>query len=74
MHFLHCMWLSYIRSCTKDPSDEFLANRWHVYNQFMGLGNPSEVVVHYLLIGKVFGLNYWDEFPIVSALVCMVTD
>ena len=39
----------------------------------MGLGNPLEVVVHHLLIGGMTGLGYWDEFPMVSALVCMVT-
>ena len=32
-----------------------------------------EVVVYYLLIGKMVGLGYWDEFPMVSALMCMVT-
>ena len=39
----------------------------------MGLGNPLEIVVHYLLIKGIVGLGYQDEFPIVSALVCMVT-
>ena len=39
----------------------------------MGLGNPLEVVVHYLLIGGIVGLSYRDEFPMVSALVCIVT-
>ena len=39
----------------------------------MGLGNPLEVVVHYLLIGGMIGLGYRDGFPMVSALVCMVT-
>nr|CAN65564.1 hypothetical protein VITISV_030136 [Vitis vinifera] len=37
----------------------------------MGLGNPLKVVVHHLLIGVV-GLGYWDEFLMVSALVCRV--
>ena len=27
---------------------------------------------HHLLIGRMTGLGYWDEFPIVSALLCMV--
>ena len=40
----------------------------------MGLGNPLEVVVHHLLIGGRTGLGYQDEFPMVSVLVCMVTD
>ena len=39
----------------------------------MGLGNPFEVVVYYLLIGGMASLGYRDGFPIVSALVCMVT-
>ena len=39
----------------------------------MGLGNLLEDVVHHLLIGGKVGLGYRDEFPMVSALVCMVT-
>ena len=39
----------------------------------MGLGNPSEVIVHYILIGGMVGLGHRDKFPIVGALVCMVT-
>ena len=39
----------------------------------MGLGNPLEVIVHYLLIGRMTGPTYQDEFPMVSALVFMVT-
>ena len=38
----------------------------------MGLGNPLEVVVHHLLIGGMTSLNYYDEFLMESALVCMV--
>ena len=38
----------------------------------MGLGNPLETVVHHLLFGGIDGFAYWDEFPMVSALVCMV--
>ena len=65
--FLHCTWLRCIRSCTKDLSYGFL-----VHNQFMGLGNPLEVLVHHLLIEGMIGLGYLDGFPMVSALVCMV--
>ena len=72
LHFLHCMWLRYIRSYTKDLSHGFLANRWLVHNRFMGLGNPLEVVVHHLLIGWITGFGYRDGFPMVSVLVCMV--
>ena len=39
----------------------------------MGLGNPLESVVHHLLIEEMDGLDYRDEFPIMSALVCMTT-
>ena len=39
----------------------------------MGLGNPSEVIVHYILIGGMVGLGHRDKLPIVGALVCMVT-
>ena len=39
----------------------------------MDLGNPLEVVVHYLIIEGMIGLGHRDRFPMVSALVCMVT-
>ena len=39
----------------------------------MGLGKPLEVVVYHFLIGGMTSLGYWDKFPMVSALVCMVT-
>ena len=39
----------------------------------MDLGNLLEVVVHRLLIRGMTSLGYWDKFPLVSALVCMVT-
>ena len=39
----------------------------------MDLSNLVKTVVHYLLIGGMFGFGYRDEVPIVSALVCMVT-
>ena len=60
LYFLHYMWLRCIRSCKKNLSHGFLANRWLVHSQFMGLNNPLEVVMHH-------------RFPMVSALVCMVT-
>ena len=37
-----------------------------------GLRQPIKAIVHYLIIGGMIGLDYWDEFPMVSALVCMV--
>ena len=39
----------------------------------MDLGSPLVVVMHYLLIEGMTGLSYRDGFPMVSALVCMVT-
>ena len=39
----------------------------------MGLGNPLKVMVHHLLIGGMARLGYQDRFPMMSALVCMVT-
>ena len=38
----------------------------------MDLDNPIKTIVHYLLIGGMDGLNYWDEFLMMSALVCMI--
>ena len=73
LHLWHCIWLRCIRNCIEDSSHGFLANRWLVHNQFMGLGNPLEVVVYYLLIGGMIGLGYRDMFLMLSALVCMVT-
>ena len=60
LHLLNCTWIRCIRSCIEDLSGGFLANRWLVHSQFMGLNNPLEVVMHH-------------RFPMVSALVCMVT-
>ena len=39
----------------------------------MGQGNPLKVVVHHLLIGRMGSLGSQVGFPMVSALVCMVT-
>ena len=39
----------------------------------MGLGNLLDIVVHFLLIGGMVSLGHQDKFPIVGALVCMVT-
>ena len=43
------------------------------HSQFVGLGNPLGILVHDLLIGGMTDLSYWDEFPMVSTLMCMVT-
>ena len=72
LHLLYCTRLRCIMSFIKDLSHGFLVNRWLVHSRFMGLGNPLEVIVHHLLIRGMAGLGYWDEFPMVSALVCMI--
>ena len=72
-YLLHCTWLRCIRSCIEDLSHKFLENRWLVHSRFMSLSNPLESVVHHLLIGGMTGLGYRDRFPMVSALVCMIT-
>ena len=72
LHFLHYTWLRCIRICIEDLSHRFLANRWFVHCLFMGLGYSLEVVVHYILIGGMTGLSYWDGFPMVGAPVWMV--
>ena len=37
-----------------------------------GLKQPIKGCNHHLLIGGMTSLGYWDGFPMVSALVCMV--
>ena len=39
----------------------------------MGLGNLYEVLVQYLLIKRMTFHSHWDRFPMMSALVCMLT-
>ena len=34
----------------------------------MDLRNPLKIVMHYLLIGEMIGLGYYDVFHMVSAL------
>ena len=38
----------------------------------MDLGNPVEIIVHYLLIRGMTCFDCQDGFPMLSALVCMV--
>ena len=49
LHLLHCTWLGFIRTCTKQLIHGILTNRWLVHNWVMGLGNLLEVVVVSLL-------------------------
>ena len=72
LHLLHYTWLSCIRSSIEGLSHGFLANKWLVHSQFMGLDNPLKAIVHHLLIGEMTSLNYWDGFSMMSALVCMI--
>ena len=39
----------------------------------MNLDNPLEIVAHYLLIKGMTYLDHHNKFPMMSALVCMVT-
>ena len=39
----------------------------------MDLGNPFEVIIHYLLIERMISLGHWDRVPMVNALIYMVT-
>ena len=72
LHLFHCTLFRCIKSCTENLSHGFLANRWLVHSRFMGLGNPLETIVHHLQIEGMTSLGYWDGFPMVSTLVCMV--
>ena len=67
------MWFKCLKSCIENLSHWFLANRWLVHNWFIDLGNSLDVVVHHLLIGGMVGFGHRNEFPMVSALVCMIT-
>ena len=53
----------------KYTSHKFLVNRLLVHKQSMGKGN----ILEHLLFGRMIGLGHQDGFPMVSALVCMVT-
>ena len=57
----------------EDSSHGFFTNKWLIHNRFMGLSNPLEAIMHYLLIGGMNYLSYRDKFPMISKLVCMVT-
>ena len=36
------------------------------------IGNPVEIIMHFFQIGEMICLDYLDEFPMVSVLMCMV--
>ena len=65
--------LSALGVVLKSKSLGFLTSLWVVYNWFINLGNPFEIVVHYLLIRGMTCLDQQDEFPMMSVVVCMVT-
>ena len=66
---LHCTWLGWIRSYTKDTSHGFLVSRKVIRSWFIDLGNPVETIVHHFLIGGMTYLDHRDRFPMVGALV-----
>ena len=39
----------------------------------MNLSNLIEIVMHYILIGRMTYLSHCDDFPMVSVLMCIVT-
>ena len=39
----------------------------------MDLGNPLEVIIYYLLIRRIVGLDHRDRVLMVNVLVCIVT-
>ena len=54
----------------EDLSHGFLASSRYIKSlQFMDLGNPLKVIMHYLLIGGMTDLSYKNGVPI----VCIVT-
>ena len=71
---MHYTWLGCIRSYKEDPNwSRVPCNRWLVHSQFVSLGNPLKVVRHHLLIREMTCFNYRDGFPMVCALVFVVT-
>ena len=72
-HHLHCTWLECIRSYIEDTSHGFFAEWWVVHSGFIDFDNLVKIIVHYLLVGGMTCLGHWDEFPMVSAQVYMVT-
>ena len=87
LSYIYLLFISSIQVCTtwivhylgelgiarKIQSHGFLASWWIVHNIFINLGNPSQVIVYYLLIGEMICLDHQNEVPMVSVLVCAVT-
>ena len=71
LHQLHCTWFECIRSCTKHPSYRFFTG-WWVSQLVYILKQSIEIIIHYLIIRWITCLGHRNEFPIVSALVCMI--
>ena len=72
-YHLYYTWFRFIKSYTENTSHGFLAKWQMVHNQFINLGNPIGIVVHYLQIEGMTYLNYQDSFPMMSIVVCMIT-
>ena len=56
----------------RDPSHMFHASKQFIDNRFMDLGNPFEIIVHYLLIGERTCLGHRNGSSMMNALVYMV--
>ena len=70
----HCIWFECIRRYMENSNHRFFIGRWLVYNQFMSLSNTFEAMLYHFLLGGMIGLTInYDEFSMVSALMCMVT-
>ena len=58
----------------EDPSHKFLTKKQLVHSWFMGLNNLLKIVVHHFLIGRITGFGYQNEFPMMSALMCVYSN
>ena len=52
------LYIRCIKGCMRDPSHGFFVSIWFVHNWVMNLGDPFEVIVHYLLNGEIIDLGY----------------
>ena len=72
-HLFHCTWLRCISSYTEDPSHGFFGSGWFVHSWFMDLNNPFEIIVYYILIEGMIGIDHWNRIPMENTSVCMIT-
>ena len=62
-----------LRVAKKNQSHGFFVEWWVVHSRFIELGNLTEIVMHYFLIGEMTWLNHRNDFLIVSALIYWCT-